>query len=211
MRLTEVTKEIRVQIEEKDLGAFQDLLFNFEALIHESMEIFRARVAREKAHFAKIEELKEEGATPEAIAKLKLTKYANLADLKPLAAAMHQLMAQKREFWDRLEIVRSTEIEVGGGAEGLRDTAPPPPPDFDRFEPHEISADVESIEAGRDPVLPSWAEVGPIDESETKPTPSAVVLQGKGAKHIPDKNGPCSITTTDLVVFPPGGDDEPED
>ena len=207
VRLTEVTKEIRIQVEEKDLGAYQDLLFGFEGMIHEAIVIGRARMARETEYYNKIADLEAKGAEEAAIAKVKKPTAANLNDLKAVAVSLHQLIIQKREFWDRLEIIRSVEVETGGGAEGLEAIDQPPAPDWDRWEPHEIAAYVDSVDAGMDPVYPSWLVADGAD-NKSMVTNGCAGGQGKSVSKLTEKEDQGQFGPAMSIEFPPGGEGE---
>lgn len=200
VRLTEVTKQVRYQVEERDLGAFQDLLFQFEATTHECLSLVRARAAREKEYFAKCDDQHAKGATEEMIGKIKKPPAMNMQDLKAIGHALHELISLKREFWDRMEVVQRTEVEIttpgSTAAEGIADAAPPPL-DFTNWQPNEIAAYVDSIDDGDDPVYPAWMTI-------TGPG----ILQApaeKSAKVNPDKTSPEEQGQDDSVLFPPVG------
>jgi hypothetical protein len=207
VRLTEVTKEIRVQVEEKDLGAYQDLLFEFESVIHEGLGLVKARIVREKEYFAGLDAAMA-AEDLDAAARLVKPRAVNMNDLRAIAVALHELIGLKREFWDRIEVVRRTEVEIGGGAEGLTEAQPSePPPDFESWEPHEIAAYVDSIEAGRDPVYPEGVQNSTKGNTSIIPDTSGS-LPEKSASPITDKEGPEEFRQSPSVYFPPGGEDE---
>lgn len=157
VRLTEVTKEIRVQVEEKDIGALQDMLFEFEGLVHDGIRLIRARMSREFDYYAQLEQAKIDEMPSDMQAKIKKPKRVNMYDLKSVATALRDLDAMKRQFWDRLEIIRRTEVETTARVEeGVIPAVPPPAVNFEEWEPHEIAAYVDSVEAGEDPVYPPW-------------------------------------------------------
>lgn len=202
VRLTEVTKEIRVQVEAKDLGAYQDLLFQFEGIIQEVMGLVRARTARELKYYDAMDAHEAwKPTSPEDVPPDEPKAFrANTNDLRNLSVAMRNLLEFKREFWDRLEIIRRTEVEVGGreGLVGAGDQVTDDP-GFDAWEPHEIAAYVEAVEAGREPIYPSWYGA----ETQVKQLP-AMNDQPESAKSSPDSDPTSGLspTPTNPIAFP---------
>ncbi|KKN87486.1 hypothetical protein LCGC14_0259410 [marine sediment metagenome] len=208
VRLTEVTKEIRYKVEERDLAGLQDMLFEFEATIHECIGLVKARATREKEYFAKCDDMRANETPEDMIAKVKVPRAMNMNDLRGLAQALHELDGMKRQFWDRLEIVRRTTVEstvsAGDGpvAEGIA-VASPPPLDLSAWQPYEIAAYVDSIDEGLDPVYPAWMTVvGPGVQLERV---------HNGANVIPDKKGLDNSGQDRSVMFPPAADDPKSD
>ncbi|MCP4573278.1 MAG: hypothetical protein GY838_13065 [bacterium] len=196
VRLTEVTKQVRVQVEEKDIGAMQDMLFEFEGLVHDGLRLARARMTREQAYFVKLEEAAANKMPADMQDKIKKPRAFNVYDIKNLAFALQQLDAMKRQFWDRLEIIRRTEVETTARVEeGVHPAIAPPPVDIESWEPHEIAAYVDSIEAGDDPVYPSW-----MDSPASVPPPKP----GNGAEATPEPPATSEASEEPDVSFPPG-------
>lgn len=198
VRLTEVTKEIRYQVEARDLSSYQDMLFSFESTTFECLALMRARVAREKEYFAKRDTAEANDAPQAMIDKIKKPSAVNMNDLKSISLALHELLNLKREFWDRLEIVRRTEVTetIGGSAavEGIA-LATEAPVDFKHWQPHEVAVYIDSIEEGRDPVYPAWMEV----------TSPGVLLakKDKSANPSTKKEAKKESPPEDSVMFPP--------